>query len=201
MREWVFRWRGYVLVPTAALVVLVCRPTPGSFALGLAIAVFGEMLRMWGVGYSGTTTRERQVVAPQLVTAGPYAYVRNPLYLGNFITATGFLVVGSGDLSWVTRLALTLLMVLSYTTVYGLIIPLEEEYLGRTFGQVYFDYQRAVPRLIPRFSPYARRRGFFDWRVIKTAEIHTLILFLVMVSLMAARLLMELRVWELILRG
>lgn len=201
MREWVFRWRGYVLVPAAALVVLLCRPTVKSFFLGLLVAMTGEALRIWGVGYSGTTTRDSRVVAPQLVTAGPYAYVRNPLYLGNFITAVGFLVVGAGGIGWVLRGALVCVTLVSYLTVYGLIIPLEEEYLARTFGQVYFDYKRVVPRVLPRFTPYARRQGTFDWQVIRYAEIHTLALFLLMGCMMAAKLVLELRVWELVLRA
>jgi len=103
MREWVFRWRGYVLIPSAALVLALCRPTKESFLLGLLVAALGEALRIWGVGYSGTTTRESRVIAPQLVTAGPYAYVRNPLYVGNFITAFGFVIVGCGGLDWSLR--------------------------------------------------------------------------------------------------
>lgn len=200
MREFVFRWRGYVLVPVATVVLLLCHPTWQSFLLGIAVALLGEGLRIWGVGYSGTTTREGHVIAPQLVTAGPYAFVRNPLYLGNFITAVGFYVVGAGGITWLMRVLLMCLVLVSYVTVYGLIIPLEEEYLGRTFGQVYHDYKRAVPRVVPRLTPYARRQGRFDWKVIRTAEIHTLTLFLLMGCLMAAKLVMELRLWELVLR-
>lgn len=201
MREWVFRWRGYVLIPSATLVILLCHPTATSFIAGLLIALLGEALRIWGVGYSGTTTRESRVVAPQLVTAGPYAYVRNPLYLGNFITALGFLVVGAGGMSWTLRLVLMAVIIVSYATVYGLIIPLEEEYLGRTFGQVYSEYKRAVPRLLPRLTPYPKRHGWFDWKVIKTAEIHTLALFVLMGCMMLAKLIVESRVWEIVLRA
>lgn len=188
MREWVFRWRGYVLVPAAALVVLLCHPTARSFFVGLAIALLGEALRIWGVGYSGATTRSSRVVTTQLVTAGPYAFVRNPLYLGNFITALGFLVVGAGGLSWALRLALTGVIVLTYVIVYGMIIPLEEEYLGRTYGRTYLEYKMVVPRLLPRLTPYSKRHGCFDWRVIATAEVHTLILFALIGCMMAAKL-------------
>jgi protein-S-isoprenylcysteine O-methyltransferase Ste14 len=180
-----------VLIPAAALVILLCHPTVKSFVPGLLVAVLGEGLRIWGVGYSGTTTRESRVIAPQLVTAGPYGYVRNPLYLGNFITALGFLIVGAGGIGWVMRLLLGSIIVLSYVTVYGLIIPLEEEYLARTFGPIYSEYKRAVPRLVPRLTPYPRSQGTFDWRVIKTAEIHTLILFTLMGCMMLAKLILE----------
>lgn len=201
MREWVFRWRGYVLIPSAVLVVVLCHPTIESFVAGLGVALLGEALRCWGVGYSGITTRESRVIAPQLVTAGPYAHVRNPLYLGNFITAFGFLVVGSGGIDWSLRLGLGALIVASYVTVYGIIIPLEEEYLGRMFGDAYQEYMRHVPRLIPRLTPYEKRQGTFHWSVIKNAEIHTLILFTVIACTLFGKMVMDMRVWEIILRG
>lgn len=187
-------------MPTGLLVLLLCHPTLLSFKVGLAVALTGEALRIWGVGYSGTTTREGRVIAPQLVTAGPYAYVRNPLYVGNFVTALGFLIIGAGGLAWWLRIALTVLIVGSYGTVYGIIIPLEEEYLQSTFGRVYSEYKRAVPRVVPRLTPYVRQQGTFHWSVIRSAEIHTLALFFLMGCVMAAKLLLESMVWMAILR-
>lgn len=189
MRQWVFRWRGYVLIPTAVLALWLCQPTITSFVLGLLVALSGEALRIWGVGYSGVTTRMRKVVAPRLVTAGPYAYVRNPLYIGNFITALGFLIIAVGGIGWGLRVLLLLVTVASYGLVYaGIIIPLEEEYLARTFGNPYEEYCRHVPRLLPRPTPYPNAEGQFDWRAIQRAEIHTLGLFSAMCIYMMARM-------------
>src|ERR1700694_5338388 len=70
--------------------------SPFSIALGLPIAFLGEAVRCWAVGYSGVTTRGDHVEAPALITAGPYAHVRNPLYVGNFITALGFAIAFTG---------------------------------------------------------------------------------------------------------
>lgn len=190
-----------MLIPSAVLVVVLCHPTPESFVAGLVVALLGEALRCWGVGYSGTTTRESRVIAPQLVTAGPYAHLRNPLYLGNFITALGFLVVGSGGIDWSLRLALGAVIVVSYFTVYGIIIPLEEEYLGRMFGDAYTEYMKHVPRIVPRLVPYESRQGTFKWGVIKNAEIHTLILFTLIAGILFGKMVMDMRVWEIILRG
>ena len=201
MREWVFRWRGYVLIPSAVLVVVLCHPTLKSFLWGLGVALLGEALRCWGVGYSGTTTRESRVIAPRLVTAGPYAHVRNPLYLGNFITALGFLVVGSGGIDWSLRLMLGAIIVVSYATVYGIIIPLEEEYLAGMFGEEYREYLQHVPRLLPRLTPYEKRQGTFHWSVIGSAEIHTLALFTMIAGILFGKMVMDMRVWEIILRG
>jgi protein-S-isoprenylcysteine O-methyltransferase Ste14 len=200
LRQWVFRWRGYVLVPTAALVVLFCHPTLKSFFGGLLIASMGEALRIWGVGYTGMTTRSSTVQAPALITGGPYAYVRNPLYLGNCVTAFGFFVIAAGGITWFARLMLLGILVVTYLTVYGIIIPLEEEYLLKTFGETYAHYQRVVPRLLPRLVPYPDALGAFDWRAIQRGEVHTLILFVLMCLLMGARLMVELKIWEVLTR-
>jgi len=200
MRQWVFRWRGYVLLPAVLLVILTCRPTAASLALGLGVAVLGETLRIWGVGYTGVTTRHSQVVAPRLITAGPYAYVRNPLYLGNVITALGFLVVAVGGIGWGLRLALFAVMLLFYGFVYGIIIPLEEEFLETQFGDEYAAYKSEVPRVLPRSVPYARAQGTFDWAAIKRGEIHTLALFGLVAAFMLARLLWQCPLWVSVMR-
>ena len=72
------------------------KPSALSVTLGLPLAIAGELVRCWAVGYSGVTTRGDAVSAPELVTAGPYAYVRNPLYAGNFLTAAGFAIAFTG---------------------------------------------------------------------------------------------------------
>ena len=92
----VFKNRGLLLTLPAALLAAFGRPDATGVALGLPLAIAGELVRCWAVGYSGVTTRGDAVEAPQLVTAGPYAYVRNPLYVGNFMTALGFAVAFTG---------------------------------------------------------------------------------------------------------
>src|SRR5947209_10019177 len=102
----VFGRRG-TLLALPALVLAACgKPSAFSVAIGLPLAFAGEVLRMWAVGYSGTTTRGDTVTAPALVTAGPYAYVRNPLYVGNVITGAGFALAFTGRNSAPVRLAL-----------------------------------------------------------------------------------------------
>ena len=178
-----------MFIPTALMVLYYCHPTTESFALGLMVAIAGELLRCWGVGYSGVTTRKSEVVAPRLVTAGPYAHVRNPLYLGNFITAVGFGIIASGGLCWFMRTVIFSVLCLTYGVVYAkVIIPLEEAYLERTFGEPFRWYLQKVPRLFPQLTPYECAEGTFDPSVIVKAEVHTLALFCLMVSVMAYRL-------------
>jgi len=186
--KWLFRWRGCIFIPLALFILLFARPTYASYVAGLAIALLGEALRMWGVCYSGATTRKSEVTAPYLVTAGPYAHVRNPLYLGNTITALGFAIAAGGGATWEWRILFLALVIFLYSAVYGKIILFEEEYLRQSFGEAYDLYAREVPRIIPRLRPYEFRQGRFDGSIILKAEVHTIILFLIFAGLLALKM-------------
>src|SRR5271154_1262574 len=84
VRATVFKYRGALLAIPALILVIFGKPSVSSIFAGLGPALAGESFRCLAVGYSGTTTRADHVTAPALVTAGPYAYMRNPLYVGNF---------------------------------------------------------------------------------------------------------------------
>lgn len=189
LREFVFRWRGWIIAPLALFVLFVAQPNIYSYLFGLVFVILGEFLRIWGVGYAGSTTRESELAAPQLVTAGPYAYIKNPLYLGNFITALGFYFMAIGRMPDAEKYIILALFLAFYLIVYGIIIPLEEVYLYGTFGEPYLIYAKMVPRIIPRaLRPYFVPQGRFNWQVIFKAEVHTLIILLVMVILMGGML-------------
>jgi protein-S-isoprenylcysteine O-methyltransferase Ste14 len=189
LRRWVFRWRGYFLLPGALLAVSICRPTVSSYVLGLCVAAAGEALRIWGVGYSGGTTRSSDLAAPYLITGGPYAYVRNPLYLGNSVTALGFAVIASGGFDWATRSLLLSLIVCTYISVYAVVVPVEEDYLRSTYGIAYAEYMRLVPRVMPQIKPYPRPQGHFNVRHICRSEIYTIALFALVLLFMTFRLM------------
>src|SRR5271155_962869 len=106
LQAMVFKNRGALLAIPAALLAALGKPSAFSVALGVPLALAGELIRCWAVGYSGVTTRGDAVEAPKLVSAGPYAYVRNPLYVGNFLTAAGFAVAFTGRNSSAQRAAL-----------------------------------------------------------------------------------------------
>ena len=182
-REEVFKRRGQLLLPIAAILLLFGRPTLLTAEMGILIALAGEALRIWAVGYSGETTRADHVTAPQLVTAGPYAYSRNPLYLGNALIAIGFAVAFAGGLPSSQQFWIMVIVIGLLTAVYASIIPLEEQYLAHTFGTKYMEYTTLVPRLLPWRGALAADRQHGTWRpeVIWRAEITTLLLFAAMV--------------------
>ena len=112
-------------------------PEPGAIEWSFALVLSGLWLRGYAAGF---VKKNRE-----LTQTGPYAYTRNPLYLGSILIAAGFAVA---LLSWVVAAALAVMFLLIYVPV----IASEERFLRATFSE--FDaYCRRVPRLIPRLKP------------------------------------------------
>lgn len=186
-RNLFFKNRGTLLALPAVSLAFFGKPSAGSIALGVPIALVGEALRCWAVGYSGVTTRADHVTAPALTTAGPYAYVRNPLYVGNFITALGFSIAFTGGLGLPKRLVHGMFGLGTMLGVYAAIVPLEEAYLRETFGDDFDAYVARVPRLLPRTSPAEPQAGAYDARVIASAETRTFLTFGAMLAALVVR--------------
>jgi protein-S-isoprenylcysteine O-methyltransferase Ste14 len=185
----VFGKRGELLALPALVLAAAGKPSAFSIATGLPLAFAGEVVRMWAVGYSGVTTRGDTVTAPALVTAGPYAYVRNPLYAGNFLTAAGFALAFTGKNSPLVRLALVGGSLAAMAAIYAVIIPHEERYLRETFGPAFDDYAGRVPRLVPALEPSDPQHGSYDPAVIGKAESRTWLTFGAMVAVLALKAL------------
>jgi protein-S-isoprenylcysteine O-methyltransferase Ste14 len=173
----VFARRGELLAVPAVVLAALGKPSAFSIAVGLPLAFVGEAIRAWAVGYSGVTTRGDAVIAPALVTAGPYAYVRNPLYIGNFITALGFAIAFTGANGAAARTALVTGALGTMLGVYSIVVPHEERFLRETFGAEFDEYVAAVPRVLPRTSPGGSEAGTYDPSVIGRAESRTFITF------------------------
>ncbi len=126
-------------------------------AASLLLVALGLGLRAWAVAFAGHHTRTNKIEAPQLVTDGPYAHVRNPIYLGTIILGLG-MVGFLGDPLLLPIYALTL------AASFVGIIPAEERFLQCQFGEEYSRYRAAVRRLIPRWRPWSgARRKIPDW--------------------------------------
>ncbi|MFN2529384.1 MAG: isoprenylcysteine carboxylmethyltransferase family protein [Candidatus Baltobacteraceae bacterium] len=185
----VFKNRGALLSVPAVLLTLFGKPSAFSVATGLPLAFLGEAIRCWAVGYSGVTTRGDRVEAPALVTAGPYAHVRNPLYVGNFITAAGFAIAFTGKNSARARLGLLALSLGTMAAVYATIIPHEEQFLRSEFGADFERYCERVPPLVPLSAPIADGRGEYKPGVIREAESKTFTTFGAVLAILALKAL------------
>lgn len=154
IRTLIFTYRSYTPIPFLVLMVVFGRPTAESMLLGFCLLVAGEALRFWGVSIAGSETRTTGGVGgTYLITNGPFAYVRNPLYLGNMLIYGGIGIMSLALFPW-----LFLVAVAWFYLQYSLIVSREEEYLAVRFGADYEAYCSAVRRFLPRLLPYRASR-------------------------------------------
>jgi protein-S-isoprenylcysteine O-methyltransferase Ste14 len=134
----------------AMLYFWLARPSWRSLMLGAIVVVPGLLIRALASGH----VRKNEALA----TSGPYAYTRNPLYLGSLLMGVGFCVAAR---SWWVGVAL----VVMFCAIYLPVIRDEEAFLRRTFPE-FEGYARRVPRMLPRLTvPSAGSEGpaGFSW--------------------------------------
>jgi protein-S-isoprenylcysteine O-methyltransferase Ste14 len=149
-REIVFTLRSYTPIPFLVAMVAFAQPTAVTMAAGFIVVAAGEFIRFWGVAYAGSLTRVTSSVgAPEVIVAGPFARVRNPLYVGNLFTYVGIGIMSNALFPW-----LVIIAAVWFSFQYYQIVMLEESFLEKEFGSVYFEFKRNVPRFIPRLSAY-----------------------------------------------
>ncbi len=86
-----FNYRSYTPIPFVLVMLFFAYPNIWSLISGFIIAVIGELIRLWGVSWAGSETRTTGTVGgTYLIVSGPFAHLRNPLYLGNILMYTGF---------------------------------------------------------------------------------------------------------------
>jgi protein-S-isoprenylcysteine O-methyltransferase Ste14 len=150
IRGWMFTYRSYTPLPFLLAMVIFARPTLVTMLCGLLVVLVGESIRFWGVSIVGSETRTTGGVGGTfLIVTGPYAYVRNPLYVGNMLLYTGV-----GIMSWALFPWLFLAAIVWFYVQYYLIVTREEEYLAERFSGAFAEYCLHVPRFIPRLMPY-----------------------------------------------
>lgn len=179
-----FKYRGGVWTVLFAVMIFIARPVAHRIPLGVALVIVGQCVRLWGTGciklYRGETVK-----AEELATWGPYALVRNPLYVGNGIIGLG--------LAWIAGNAAVAVFAVAFCVLYGLlVVPHEEAFLSRKFGKEYEDYKKRVGRFFPKSlskETLARvRMGTFDRSVLKKSEIHSIWIHAAATLLMVSRL-------------
>jgi len=132
------RWRVRLGYPLAAAVFWFSRPVPRSILLGGLVGALGLLIRACAAGYL-----HKQEV---LTVTGPYAYTRNPLYLGSAMLASGAAIAMK---SWVSAF----LLLLYFAIFYSMVMRREERELHARHGAAFEEYARAVPLFLPRLRP------------------------------------------------
>ena len=150
--EKLFKIRGYTPIPFLLLALILINPQPFLIVVGFFMIILGEFLRIWGVSYAGAATRTREAGAQELVTNGPFAYVRNPLYIGNIFIYVGAVVMSGG---WFPLLAIIVFLFFYFQYYY--IVQHEETQLEKLFNESYIKYINEVPRFFIKLKPYENR--------------------------------------------
>jgi protein-S-isoprenylcysteine O-methyltransferase Ste14 len=139
------RWRVPLGFLVAAMFIVLARPRAVTLAIGGAVAVCGLLVRAWASGH----IRKNDALA----VSGPYAYTRNPLYLGTFILGLGFTIAASGNRWWL-YLVLGGMFAALFLGIYLPVMRVEALTLAQLFGEDYKRYAASVPLLFPRLTPY-----------------------------------------------
>src|SRR5438105_15654369 len=169
-----FRHRGWLPVLFLGVPLVMRGSTsPFRWEVGLALIVAGEAVRLAGVAAHGTVTRRRSRTVQRLVTYGIFAWVRNPLYIGNFLIWMGFVTI-SGVL-WFLPAAILL-----FAMEYELIVRYEEGVLESTFGREYLDYKHDTPRWIARPPKGDWPPAEYHWGEAFRSEISTFLQYAVL---------------------
>ena len=185
MRETIFKYRGLVWgIFAASILIFPVSCSPARAAVAVPLLASGQALRFWAAGFI-PKYRTLTVGAPSLVTSGPYAWVRNPLYAGNGIMGLGWSVMAG--LAWCAVFAVI------YFALYCLvIIRYEEKFVSERFGGEYERYRRSTPSIIPTLNDLmektVRSRGGFDGRKSWLMERHSLAMNVFVTIMVAVRL-------------
>jgi protein-S-isoprenylcysteine O-methyltransferase Ste14 len=171
-QEKIFSLRSYTPIPFLLAMIVFAQPTAVTMAIGFVVAVIGEFIRFWGVAYAGSLTRVTgSVGAPEVIVAGPFAHVRNPLYIGNMLTYLGIGIMSNALYPW-----LLLAAFVWFSFQYYQIVMAEEEFLEKEFGTIYLEYKRNVPRFVPHLSAYInpiQSKQLANWKEAAHSERRT----------------------------
>ena len=134
--------------------------------------MLGVAIRLWAQQY----LHFRLPMEEDLTTSGPYAFVRNPIYIGNTIVSVGLTVMAG--LLWLAPVTLVVCCV-----VYSYTVRCEEKYLTERYGEPYVAYMKRIPRWIPRFSGGAKFSWTADYLGASLkAEAHNLLFIIPLVA-------------------
>ncbi|HCA48431.1 MAG TPA: hypothetical protein DEP45_14080 [Armatimonadetes bacterium] len=154
-RAFFVRRRTFIGLVAAFVLVLFAEPVPELLCAGAGLMASAHLLRLVCAGFLSKDTH--------LATAGPFAYCRNPLYVGNFLVVIAFALMSG-------RLIALPIMLLFWVLTHAPTVACEEELLHEKFGEEFEEYRRQVPRWFG-CRKCATGEGEFRWsRVLENGE-------------------------------
>lgn len=163
---------GFVLATAFAW---LSHPDLRSIESGLPVSILGLVLRAWATGHLEKNIR--------LTDGGPYAYVRNPLYLGTLLVAGGLVIASR-------RWLLAALFAAVFLLIYLPVIELEEQHL-RTLFPNFAAYAQRVPALWPTLRPAKSNERFLWSRYLRNREYQALLGFLAGAAFLLAKVFLH----------
>lgn len=160
----------------AAGLIWLAHPRLQWFVVGLVVVLAGQAVRLWAAGHLYKNAR--------VTTSGPYAYVKNPLYLGTLLIMVGFCVMASNYILLAVGMAVFIVYYAPFKQ------RRESDRLRERFGEEWVRYDREVPGYLPRLVPYpGRERRPWQWdAVIRNDEHGTALAVAAGIALLAWRL-------------
>jgi protein-S-isoprenylcysteine O-methyltransferase Ste14 len=158
----------------AILLIIFAKPNPAGIVIGLFLIIVGEMIRIWAAGH----LQKNEV----LTTSGPYAYVKNPLYIGSIFITAGFCILADN----IYLLTAAVFMFCFHYIPYKK--KIEGDRLKKIFGSRYEDYDEKVPEYLPRWTPYSEEK--VPWRLknfIENSEEGILLMIIAGIVLVLSR--------------
>ena len=168
---WMRRYRRLVGLPFLIAALLLAHFSERYLYPGLALILFGELLRIWAAGH----LKKEEI----LTTGGPYRFIRNPLYFGSLLIGLGFFLISA---SYWILLLIALYFVVSYIPV----IRYEEEILKNKFPGAFEEYSKNVPTFFPTVHPWKSPSTQFSWQQVWENKEYNAILGIAIVILLLA---------------
>ncbi|MCL5670116.1 MAG: isoprenylcysteine carboxylmethyltransferase family protein [Acidobacteria bacterium] len=153
----VARWRVPFGFALGIAYLVFAQPTVPSLIAGSTVALVGLGIRAYSAGHL--------IKDQALATGGPYAYTRNPLYLGSFLLGIGLVLAGA---QWV----LGVVFVVFFLVVYFPVMRREARNLRQRFGREYEDYAADVPLFFPFRRPLKPSKTKFEWKRYRSNREH-----------------------------
>jgi len=173
-KTWQRKARRVPLFIGAVLLVIFAKPQFPGIWIGLFLIFLGVAIRIWAAGH----LQKNEV----LTVTGPYAYVKNPLYIGSIFITTGFSIMADN----IYLLAAAFFMFCFHYIPYKK--KMEGDRLKKRFGEQYEDYDEKVPEYLPRWTPYSNEKASWQFgHFIENSEEGILLIVLAGILLILSR--------------